>query len=190
MNKIYEAKLLDDLEFKVEAAKKWRATGIRTNLERIFKYIAFFNSLDEDVVFVEGRTINDIPIIAEFKDFIIPNSVRLVAGDRRYPDMLERDLKPEEFEFSYGEWMVLLTQFRGYFKKDLSSDMVMLSDLKLNKSVTDITDVVPVNGKVKYEGVPFIPIWLKDLYTPMFNSTAANLTIDLLFEYYVADMKF
>lgn len=190
MNKIYEVKLIDDLEFKVEAAKKWKASGIRTNLERIFDYIAFFNSLDEDVIFVEGRTINDIPIVSELKDFIIPNSVRLVAGDRRYPDMLQRETKPEGFTFSYGEWMVLLTQFRGYFKKDLSTDMVMLSELRLNKSVTDITDIVPVNGNVKYEGVPFIPLWLKDLYTPMFNSTAANLNVDLLLEYYVGDMKF
>lgn len=202
MKEITQNAFLTDLTNKVEVSKKWRATGIRKCVTHIMNYISFFNSLEEDVIFVDGRTIDQIQIPSEFKDFIIPNSVRLVAGDRRYPNIVLRDSDPTgtvifesendsiTFKYNYLEWMNLITQFRGFFKKDLSSDMISLSELRLNKSISDISDIVVVNNEVKYEGVDFIPLRIVEPYELIFSSNAQKTSVAEMLEYYVANWKF
>lgn len=176
---------------KIEASKKWSAPNVNVTVHKLFDYVQYFNSLECDEIFLDGRTTDNVPMIAELRDMIIPNSVRLVAGDRRYDDMLARERVPEGWvEFNYGEWMNTLTIFRGYFKKDLTSNMIYVSDMKVDKCVSDISEVVAVNNMAKFDGVGYIPIWLKDPYPALFNSAVQQTTIFNLLDYYIADLKF
>jgi hypothetical protein len=135
---------------------------VKNLVHTIFCYIHYFNSLAEDTRMIDSREISEWPILNEFKDFIMPNSVRYESGNRQFADVLVRNTEPiEGFKPNYTNYLDTLSRFRGIFKKDASDNRVMLDSLRVDRSFEEIRSIagnaVKLN-KVHYINDPFVPV--------------------------------
>lgn len=171
-----------------------------SGLKTIFNYINFWNSYTPDVTTIENRDVEDILIPEEFKDFIIPNSVRYEAGDRVYSDLLVRPEfqcvdKDDKFDYDYNEYLDACHAFRGLFKRDFNSGYVSLASLRVDKSFENVRAVSgiydPNSSEVicHYMSSPFIALelanWSMFVRPLYFNATASEVL-----DNYVAKISF
>lgn len=182
---------------RVKALKKTNATDkvVEAIMNKMFAYIDFINAqkADEtDKVF--GKDIDKVFIIDEFKDFILPKSVRFKAGNYLCQDLLIRPVLvgSDVTNFSLDDWINVQAEYRGLFKSDISSNITTLNNLRLEFSVSDIEARMAVNIHVEgtdnsilschYVGEPFIPIainLLDQFYKlPYFNASADEVLAD------------
>lgn len=135
---------------------------VRKLVDTIFKYLHYFNSQPEDTRMIDSREISEWPILNEFKDFVMPNSVRYESGNRQFSDVLVRNYESiEGFNPNYIEYLDVLSRFRGIFKKDASENRVMLDCLRVDRSLEEIRSIAgnTIDGNtVHYTNDPFIPI--------------------------------
>lgn len=157
--------IINKLIKRADAQKKIRVEikELREVLEGIFKYIQYFNSLDEYQVMVFNRPMSEINIIKELSHFINPASVRIDSSDKGWKDLLLRDDKlAGESELSLHEFYDYQMRFRGFFKRNFNDDVVSLSELRRHVNLVDILPKVSTNNKVWYTGNAYIPVKVSD----------------------------
>lgn len=181
----------NDVEARAKAQKKvTNVNNLVKDIEDILKFIDYINSLDElDLVIWDNRQLDDIPVLNEFKDFILPSAVRYDALNRRTKDLLERDNSENANPISsYADYINICDRFRSVFKKDGYSDVSMIGSLRKSVNLTDVIARASIDSRVAAQGRPFIPVPLvnvglfEDRY---FNETASGIIKD-----YIADMRF
>lgn len=136
---------------------------VEKTITTILKNINLFNGLYEDESILNGVSIDEIDIPEEFKDIILPNSVRYDTAYRAMSDILKRNTR-STLKFNINEWKDNCDAFRSYFKMDATTSIVKLSDLRVNKSLADVfNQFVTEDGHVHYADTPYIPIALDDI---------------------------
>lgn len=135
---------------------------ISKDVKVIFEVINYINSQPENVTRILDRNIDEFVIPVEFKDFVLPNSVRYDVGNRLSIDLLVRsNLKTKQ---DYNVYLNSISRIRAAYRKGSQEDLVMLKDLRKDVSFEDVRERASFNidGKffTKFEGIPFIPIRL------------------------------
>lgn len=161
----------------------------------LFDYFSYFNTLtpDDTVVSMQSiKSLDDIYIPSEFKSFITPTSVKMIAGNRRLPEMLK--LQPPTHnkvkDYSYYEYVQLVDKFRSYFKKDGSTDVVTLSSLKKEVSLMDVLSISCISGCVNYDSEPYYPVFLNDWMECVIGSSFLQDDADTMIRDFCAKMRF
>lgn len=161
----------------------------------IVYFIRYFNSLPIDTAMVWDRPLSEIPILDEFKDLVMPNSVRYDSGDRRHSDLLVRDNYNDGKPFGdYNRYMNILSTFRNFYKKDASESITYLSALRVDKSLEEVRVkgscmMGPDSPKVNYSSAPYIPIPLKCMYV-LFENNYYNATDVEIVKDWIANIQF
>lgn len=196
---ILEVSQLDLMVNRILSLKKVRigsgkyqdeVKGIRSRLLRIFEYIDYFNSLSDLSTMVFDVEFSKIPILNEFKDFMIPASVKMNAADLNCEEML---IKPEVKNldtFSLNEYLDLCLDFRSLFKKDLTDNVTSLDSFRKNVSWSEVANKACYSFTVEEDGtetvdlfvhynsdVPFIPVQISSFITGGYKSRYWNFTV-------------
>lgn len=169
--------------------------GLVDVIVSLFDYFSYFNTLtpDDTVVSMQSiKSLDDIMIPNEFKSFITPTSVKMIAGNRRLPEMLK--LQPATHnrvkDYSYYEYVQLVDKFRSYFKKDGTTDVTSLSSLKKEVSLMDVLSTACISGCVNYDSEPYYPIFLNDWMEYVIGSSFLQDDADAMIRDYCAKMRF
>lgn len=178
----------------IEAQKKISKAIDQSEFYRLIDFIVLFNSLSENIRFLWYQSLDDIPVLDEFKDFIFPNSVRYEGGNRMFKDILIRTQAPFDSNVDrFNEYLNLLSKLRGTFKKDISSGYVSLSSLRVDRSFEQVRSIAafPVSDsfQVRYESSSFIPIYLSQ-GQEMFTSVYLNANESDVIDDYLAKIIF
>lgn len=145
---------------RFDARKQVRVSReeIKLLIDKVALVIEYFNSLDEDTTFVFDRDHTQVMVPSEFKDLVMPMSIRFEAGKREFVDLLPlRPSKPVSYP-SYRDYMDAVARLRGIMKKGAQDDLIKLSDIRKHVSVNDVFHRLEVDKMSHYEGTPFIPI--------------------------------
>lgn len=166
----------------------------------ILKYIEYFNSIGEFETRVLDRNLDEIVILNEFKDLIIPRSVRYNPSDLRTKDLIKRVNKPNGYsKLNYSEFILAQVNFRRLFKKDINSNVTTLATIKVNKSLNEVMPYVcklssSSNGGVKeylvrYDSAPFIPLFINGSVLDVFEENYWNASIKDTIRNYVLGLN-
>ena len=139
---------------------------VKEDVECIADAIRRFNALRENAYEVDGVLLEKIPILDEFKDFLLPNSVRYDSSYRAFPDLLKRnnDLESgDTYKFNLNEYVNACDRLRTNCKSDMKSRVSMLSDIRVNKSLSDVFPYIVHDGFVRMPEHGFVPIALKGI---------------------------
>lgn len=175
-------------------------------LKVIFSYMDFYNTIDEETDSIlddrgNVKSLDNIYILNEFKDWIYPLSIRYNPSDRKTVDLLIRDEFDEKFKFKYSDYLDACARFRGLFKSSIESNqnMTALSTLRMHKSLSEVLNqmMVRLNDSanspmvVVYQGGPFIPIPVRSVVRGLFREDYFNSTSNNVINDYLDDvMKF
>lgn len=188
MKTIEVAKDLIIEKVKANARIKVDATDVESKISKLFLYIEHFNSLPEDTSIIEGHQLEEWKILNEFKDFVLPNSIRYESGSRTYTDLLGKREK-NGFKPSLNEYNDLIARFRNYFKKDTNDNFVSLASLKINRSFEEVRQIISVGDDVRYMDNPYIPLPVNDGVRCLFSKFYFNSTIEQVVDDYVAKLQ-
>lgn len=178
---------------KVSVPKDEKGDYVERTLISILDYIDYFNALGEYAVQVFDIPLEEIPILNEFKDFVLPKSVKINAADLDCVEMLiQPDIKVKK-GMNYADYLNKLMDFRSLFKEDISNNVVKLSDLRKAVSWSEIRDVACYQfesdeGKVffAHEGDnPFVPIQLTPTMAGTMKSRYFNITLNEMLDDYL-----
>jgi hypothetical protein len=161
---------------------------VPSNVNMIFNYIRYFNSLPEDTTMINGHSLSEWKILNEFKDFILPNSVRYESGNRTYIDLMVRDDFKLELP-NLNHYNDLLSKFRNFFKKDTNENYVDLASLRINRSFEEVRHLISAKGAVRYMDNPYIPIAVNDGVRCLFSSHYFNSDDKQIVEDFVAKLQ-
>jgi hypothetical protein len=206
--------LIEKEEFVSKFSERIRSTkkisnvdGVEDVLTRIYYTLERFNSLKEFTVSIGGRQLSDILIADEWKDFIVPESVRLDPTDLKTSNLLlrndwvtpanvgEKNVKYVESlsDFDPDAYMHFINDqstIRSYFKSDLNSNITNLAVLRANKSLSDVIPIIAVKikeGELKCRSLdePYIPLQLVSGLDCLFRTDYFNTPIKTLFSDYL-----
>lgn len=175
---------------KVWAQKKIsvKLEDVVDSVEKMYSVIKYFNSIDEYTTLLFGGVdIKEVKVLKEFADFIVPSAVRFDPTDLRSKNLAVQD-GVMGAPLKYIEYVNLCDQFRSFFKKDASSDVINLVDKKksvtLNSIIDQASNIVDGVYRVNYGTSVFYPIRLTDitvLYEDRhFNANESDLVSDYL----------
>jgi hypothetical protein len=154
----------------------------------MYEFISYFNSLDEyDNSVFNNIPLQDVKVLNEFADFITPSAVRFDTADLRSKNLVITEIV-KDAHYDYGEYINLCDIIRGLFKKDATSDVSSLADLKKSQSLTSVIDrasnMIDGTHLVNYGTQMYYPIRLKDISTLYenrhFNANESDLVSDYL----------
>lgn len=175
------------LNDRFDKDKKVIYDEVRDKVSLLFSYIQFFNSLPEDTVIIDGHPIEDWKILNEFKDFLVPNSVRYESGNRTYVDLLIRETY--EFTPNFNEYSDLISRFRNFFKKDANDQFVSLASIRINRSFEEVRHLITLHDMVRYMDNPYIPIQVLNGVECLFSNFYFNSDIEQVVQHYVANLQ-
>lgn len=159
----------------------------------IFNVIEEINNTPEFTTMFYGRSMEQFIIAEEWKDFFIPESVRLDPTDLKTRDLLVKTNTPvESYNVNlYVNWMDLQLKFRSFYKDDLGSRTTTLAVVRQPKSFFDILPictVLPANWlpadedgevlTVRSIDDPFIPVQINDDIKCLFRSDYWNTSVE------------
>lgn len=163
---------------------------VKDLVRKIADAIEFFNSLPEEDYSSLLKSPDEIKIPAEFKEFIIPESVRFDQSTYACPDLLVRS-KVKEYEWSPFTWNIVCDEWRSLFKKDCNSDMVPLSEAKKKVVLHDIIDVISTKQhSCRSKDTPYIPVELSVDLTELIGSRYFNCSDADMIEDFMTSLKF
>lgn len=140
--------------------------------------MALVRSLKEDDDYLLGKHVSEFMIMNELKSLVLPKSVRYQLSNRRCKDLLIRedyDINTPLFSnVTYSNYMDAVATLRRFVKKSGNDEMTPLSSIRKDATLNDVIDIACINGKVKYDGTPFIPVVLDDGLDIMFKDTYYN----------------
>lgn len=154
-------------------------------IHRLFDYIHFFNSqyVKDGVSILGGKSWNEIPVCNEFKDFILPNSVRYDPADRAWTDLISKREEIKEADISklsYQDYIETLIVYKSLFKDSITNNVSYLSDVKKDVSLSDVISRSIRDDKCIFNNTPFVPIEINGVVELDANA--------LHYNYYVDDM--
>lgn len=178
------------LSLRIENQKKISVSSkdIEEVVEKMYSVIRYFNSLDEYTILLFGGVdIKEVKVLKEFSDFIVPAAVRFDPTDLRSKNLAVKE-NFNSCPVTYLEYVNLCDKFRSFFKKDASTDMVSLADLKRSVTLTSVIDKASSNiegvFKVNYGTNIYYPLRLNSvevLYEERhFNANESDLMSDYL----------
>lgn len=158
----------DDVTSRVIASKKIKveAKQVKPVVSALIDYFHYFNTFKENTHTILDRPISEIVVPAEFKDLLLPNAVRYDCGDRRNVDILVRHDTIEDTSKTYNDYINLIGQYRGFFKRAWNEDLVTLDSLRVDRSFEEVRSRAAVKLEnetihgifVNYDGLPYIPL--------------------------------
>lgn len=170
-------------------------------LNEIFHYLSIFNNnniINRYTTCLNGISLSNIPILDEFKDFILPTEVRFDANSLQSLNlMLNEDVDDWRENDSIDRFVQLEERFRSMFKSSLREGTVPLSELKKAVTLSDVIDRVAVNTehasgmlvwKCHYTDKPFIPIKVKGLLS-LYDPTYFNVNVDDVLREYCMNVR-
>lgn len=142
-------------------------TEVTEDVMNIMDVIRLINSQPENTTRIMDRNIDEFVVPQEFKDFVLPNSVRYDVGNRSSKDLLVRS-GINKIKVTYNTYLNSISRLRSVYRKGSQEDLVNLSDLRKDYSFEDVRSRASYDNldyyKTNYEGLPFIPIRLTDGY--------------------------
>lgn len=183
---------------RVEATRRVNRSRdfIQTLIKRILDKIDIMNGLPEHSSMCWGKPLNEIVILDEFKDLILPQSVRLDPTDLKTNDLLIKGkARPSDNVSDYVEFLNDQLAFRSLFKKDLSSGTTTFANLFVHKSLFDTLPIACFikdgsDNEVRSLDDPFIPVPLKVEVSCLFREDYLNSTIDYVINDYFSKKMF
>lgn len=128
-------------------------------VSNLINYMKYFNS-KKDTFTLFNKSLDDIPVLNELKDLIMPLSVRVIPSDLMWADLLRKgnlDEVDANFCPTYMHYIETITKFRALFKLGADTDVSSLASLRKNISLVDALPYAIVDGKCDYKDKPFIP---------------------------------
>lgn len=163
-------------------------------VSNLFDYIMLFNSdvtVNSNTI-LGGKSWNEIPVLNEIKDFIIPNSVRYDPSDRAWTDLLLNRIAEKEIDvksLSYQGYIESMILFRSLFKMTISEDFCYLSDIKKDLSLADVIAKSVRDEKCIYNSTPFIPLYIKGVVELDDSAIHYNYFIDDMISDYMLSIN-
>lgn len=164
-------------------------------LHEVAAWLDFFNGIPEDVNFVTlggfQYPLSHFEIPNELTDFIEPISVKWIVGSPRCSELIEREF--HEAPGTDNDRLITFRSFRNLFdnKEYDGFNTTTLDQLRKKVALSDVIDRVVVNGLVRLDEKPFIPLVLKEDYlAPFVESTWTNATVAEVIDLYIKDLKF
>lgn len=209
---ILEKPQFESMIARVNALKKTKVEEkeIRRIMTGVFNAIDQFNVLlSEYNKRFWDYDLSEIPVLNEFKDFVLPASVKVNAADVQCKDLIDREqtyltypmekkqnlLDVIQVINSLSSYLDLLAEFRGIFRSDSTSNITYLSELKKNVSLSEIS------SKCAYlmEGIdgndhwfchysfdtPFISVPLRSNYWQCFKDYYWNADVNDVLNVYI-----
>lgn len=168
---------------------------VTKTLEEIYDVLSMFNSMPEFTTSIEGRMLSEIVIANEWKDFILPEAVRLDPTDLKTANLLDK--KEGKRKFGPEDYLKFINnqlRFRSWFKRDLSDGVTNLATLRSAKSLYDVIPVMMVNiegeNMIRSLDDPFIPIKLKSEVGCLFRTDYYNTKLDQIISDYFSKASF
>lgn len=172
--------------------------AVKALLMKIFTYIDYFNSLSDLSTRVFDVEFSKIPILNEFRDFLIPASVKMNTADLNCEEMLIKPQFNSNADLNLDDYLNLCLDFRALFKKDISDNVSTLDSFRKSVSWSEMASkacysfAVDDNGKkskalfARYDGdVPFIPIQISSFITNGYKTRYWNATSTEIIDDYV-----
>lgn len=203
-----DASLISKMVSRVNATKKVRTpepvrdangkisspSAVEEVITKILQVIDTINAKEERLAMIMDRPLENVVIINEFRDFIMPDSVRQDVSDMRTNDLLERRVPDVKLEISYNEWLDLQSTFRSWFKKDMQSETSNLGQLRVRKSLVDILPCCRIKNNdnpdaydVRAWDEPFIPVDLNPGVRVLLRSDWFNTSADFILDDYISE---
>lgn len=189
--------LISERAYACKKIKLDQQKQIEPVVDKIVKYLKYFNTIGEfDTKIFDLREFSEVNIPNEFKDFITPKCVKYVPGSRQSYDLLVRDdIDPEAELLSLPDWIDTYIEWRGFFKKDGTSDLTTLATLKVERS---FNDVLPEsyfvdddgNSFLRYENTPYVPIRLEPAAASLFRADYFNSDVTTIVRDYLTAVTF
>lgn len=116
--------------------------SISTIVEGILNKIEVINSLPEFSEMLWNKRLSEIVIADEWKDLILPESVRMDPTDLKTNNLLIKGSALVSSDIQdYSDFLDLQMKFRGLFKKDLKDNTTTLDQLFVPKSLYDVLPI-------------------------------------------------
>jgi hypothetical protein len=187
----------EQIALRVLSQKKVKATReeIDQLISSISNYIDYFNNIREfqKVIMMNNEpvSLDSIPVLNEFREWITPSSVKYVNSDPRCIELLAYSNQANS-PGSMLDYINLCDQFRALFKKDSKTDITYLSDIKVAVSLNDMISKLNMDGQVNFTDAPYIPINLNEptLGFKFFRSVYVNSEADFIIESFITKQYF
>lgn len=179
-------KFIQEFILMCKVNRKIREDSIGSTIKYILNSIEYFNSFGEYNQVLDDPQVtrfSDVPILNEFKDFVFPRSVRFEPGNLRTKDLLIRPAKDESFKFDFPQYIIMIDDFRRYYKSDSKSNVTDLATLKRHVSFNEILPLtwVESNGhRFMYTGTDVaLPVNIDtSFYSSMFEDSLFDSDFD------------
>lgn len=151
----------------IEATKKVRTKDgeIEGLVSEIITNMNYFNTLGPYQTRLNDVELKMIPIPNEFKDMILPSSVKYDQNDISCRELLE--VQKQNVPFSLEKWLQILAKYRGLYKSDALENVSYLADLKKAVNLADVIQRLSIRIDDVYkchaiDGKPYFPFVLSD----------------------------
>lgn len=195
-NKFIEKKVIkgqdedgkDIVEFKKEENESY--DNLDFVLSKLLDYMELFNSIGEFDQMILGVKIDDIPVLNEFEWTLIPRLSRLDVGNYWTTSLLIYEDRVEESK-SIAEYNMLINHWRRFFKRDATSDITTLGNVKKSVNLSEILPKICCGKRVTYEDKAFSPIKIdakcvKGLFQQEYFNTSAQFVL----ERFISELSF
>lgn len=197
---VFNLNLNEEMAKRADSLKKVRVpySDIKETIDGILSYIDAYNQLSKYDTRVLGRDFKDVIVLEEFKDFLEPASVQIDPADLECEELLlkgDDDAESAFLDKSYNEYLDLCSKFRGYFKKDISTETVTLDVMRKFVSWSEVSQIAAYEVMyddestglvVRYnDGKPYIPLHISDFMRKGWKSRHFNASLEEILEDYV-----
>lgn len=164
---------------------------IKSAVKTVSQAIELFNSLDEFTTKLWDRDLEDIPVLGELKDFVIPESVRVYPNDLRCENLIVKS-KRKETSVKFMDYINAISKIRSLHRLGSNDNVVSLKSLKQPKSLSEVIDkACLVEGEelyVNYSGTDFVPIELNNNVLELFKEYWFNFDADIIMNNLAANL--
>lgn len=157
--------------------------------QKLKEYLIYFNSGDEFTYFMLDVPVDTIPIKNQFKDLILPKSIRLNPSDRKTKNLTKYCNPLGLHNLSLLGWINLLDNIARITKESGSDDCTTIGSLRSDKSFNECIDRLIYKGKVRYDGTAFMPLYMDESAAAMMESDYFDTKADTIVQHYVANLK-
>lgn len=174
---------------KFNAARKI-SRNIEDDVLVIENYIQAINSVGEFEVLLNGYPFDEIQIPNEFKEFVAPRSVRMIAGDLRFEDLLSRPTAPKKVP-SYAEFKNAVMAVRSAYKADPNDNMTPLNEIRKDMCLADVIKISNIQTRGCFdEGLSYFPIQLSERVSALIGASSPLVNPDVMIENYLNQKRF
>lgn len=164
---------------------------IKGAVKTVSQAIELFNSLDEFTTKLWDRDLEDIPVLGELKDFVVPESVRVYPNDLRCENLIVKSNR-KEASVKFMDYINAISKIRSLHRLGSNDNVVSLKSLKQPKSLSEVIDkACLVEGDelyVNYSGTDFVPIELNNNVLELFKKYWFNFDADIIMNNLAANL--